>query len=405
MKITFYSNFLNHHQLPFCIEMYELLKNEFVFVACARTPEERIKLGYQDMNDRYPFVLKVYDDSNNLQRAKDLIMESDITIHGSAMDLFLKIRENIKKPCFLYSERVFKPGDSTSTLRTVLAYYKHHIFRNKMNTYVLCASYYASFDYMWLGPYFNKCFAWGYFPPMKLYNINELMEKKAKHNKIIILWVGRMIEVKHPECAINTAHYLDEKGIDFELKLIGNGPLASHIQGMIDSYGLDEKIHMLGSMSTEEVRTNFEDASIFLFTSDYNEGWGAVLNESMNSGCAVVASHAIGATGYLIENGKNGIVYPFGNQDEINYWTEQLINRKDIRERLGTNAYDTIKNHWNAHEAATRLVTICDNIIQREKITRFDVGPCCKAVCSSNNTYKKRVKKELLAIKEQYNCK
>ncbi len=50
---------------------------------------------------------------------------------------------------------------------------------------------------------------------------------------------------------------------------------------------------MLGAMSPDKVRAYMERADVFLFTSDFNEGWGAVLNESMNSGCAVVASHAM----------------------------------------------------------------------------------------------------------------
>ena len=32
-----------------------------------------------------------------------------------------------------------------------------------------------------------------------------------------------------------------------------------------------------------------EQADIYLFTSDRNEGWGAVANEAMNSACAMVA--------------------------------------------------------------------------------------------------------------------
>ena len=48
-----------------------------------------------------------------------------------------------------------------------------------------------------------------------------------------------------------------------------------------------------------------EKSEIFLFTSDKGEGWGAVLNESMNSACAVVASHAIGSVPFLLKDGEN----------------------------------------------------------------------------------------------------
>ena len=60
MKITFFSNFLNHHQLPFCLEMCKLTENQFTFVATERIPQERIDMGYADMNVAYDFVLCSY---------------------------------------------------------------------------------------------------------------------------------------------------------------------------------------------------------------------------------------------------------------------------------------------------------------------------------------------------------
>ena len=37
---------------------------------------------------------------------------------------------------------------------------------------------------------------------------------------------------------------------------------------------------MLGSMTPEQVREHMEESILFLFTSDFGEGWGAVLNEA-----------------------------------------------------------------------------------------------------------------------------
>lgn len=401
MKITFYSNFLNHHQLPFCLRMRELLKDDFVFVASTPTPENRLRMGYEDMNDKYPFVLPIYNNSNDFAKAKTLLYESDITIHGSAPDIFLKLREKTRKPCFIYSERFFKPGDNSSIIKTFLAYYRHHLFRYKLNTYILCASYYTSSDYRWLGPYYNKCYAWGYFPPCKTYDINELMRNKNGKERIEILWVGRMIELKHPESAIQAAYYLHKKGIDYELKLIGDGPISTLVDQMIHSYGLTDKVIRLGSMTPDNVRKYMEEASIFLFTSDYNEGWGAVLNEAMNSGCACVVSHAIGSAGFLIENGHNGIIYPFNIQDELNNWVENLVRQKAFREKLGRHAYETINKSWNANEGATRFVKLCESIINNQATMLYDSGPCSKVYGYGNKRYKKQVKRELMRIRKQ----
>ena len=60
-----------------------------------------------------------------------------------------------------------------------------------------------------------------------------------------------------------------------------------------------------------------EKSSIYLFTSNFDEGWGAVLNESMNSACAVISSHAAGATPFLISHNINGLLYTSGDVDEL----------------------------------------------------------------------------------------
>ena len=46
VKVTFFSNFLNHHQLPFCIAMDRLTEGQFTFVATTPVPQERLKMGY-----------------------------------------------------------------------------------------------------------------------------------------------------------------------------------------------------------------------------------------------------------------------------------------------------------------------------------------------------------------------
>ena len=119
-----------------------------------------------------------------------------------------------------------------------------------------------------------------------------------------------------------------------------------------------------------------EKSEIFLFTSDHNEGWGAVLNESMNSGCAVVANNEIGSVPYLIENGKNGLVYQNNNFNNLYGCLKILLDDEKFREKLGINAYQTIQETWNAKNAVHQLFKLVD-IINRDK--NFDDicwGPC-----------------------------
>ena len=104
--------------------------------------------------------------------------------------------------------------------------------------------------------------------------------------------------------------------------MIGIGNEFDAIKNLIENYNLTDCVKLLGAVKSDKVRKYMENANIFLFTSDCNEGWGAVLNESMNSGCAVVASHAIGSVPFLLENKKNGIIY---NDRDINTLYESVL--------------------------------------------------------------------------------
>jgi hypothetical protein len=57
MKIVFVSNYFNHHQKPFCEEMYKKIGDGFSFVATGVMREERRKLGYGEAESpQYVFL-------------------------------------------------------------------------------------------------------------------------------------------------------------------------------------------------------------------------------------------------------------------------------------------------------------------------------------------------------------
>ena len=96
--------------------------------------------------------------------------------------------------------------------------------------------------------------------------------------------------------------------------MIGTGDKLPEIQKSIEDNNLTDCINLLGTMTPAEVRAQMEKHSILVFTSDKNEGWGAVLNEAMNSGCAVIANDEIGSVPFLLKNSQNGLTYHTENQ-------------------------------------------------------------------------------------------
>lgn len=373
MKITFFSNFLNHHQLPFCKEMISLHGDNFKFVATEKIPDEQIKLGYEDMNDKYDFVVKSYE---NEEEAYKLANESDVVIIGSASTKYIKNRIRNKKLTYRYSERVFKSYNRLNLIKSYISIFLKKTFLEK-HVYLLCASAFSARDYNIAGAYISKCYKWGYFPETKKYtDIQKVIDNKIENS---ILWVGRFIELKHPELIIKLANELKKNKFRFKITMIGTGELKSTMTNIIKEEKLEDVVEILGPMSPNEVRKYMEKSQIFLFTSDKREGWGAVLNESMNSACAVIANSAIGSVPFLIENEKNGLIYNNGNFQNLAYKVEYLLGNKDKCNELGERAYYTMLEKWSPKIAAERITNLSENLLKKSNIALYENGPCSKA--------------------------
>lgn len=389
MKVAFFSNYLNHHQLPFCLAMDRLTDHQFTFVATTPISQERLNMGYHDMNKHYPFVLTTYDSAENAQLAQVLAVKSDVVIFGAAPEGYLKTRLKQNKLTFMCTERLYKNGLSLQKLpRVCISAWLHHGRFMRKQLYMLCASAYTAADCAVFGNYLGRTYKWGYFPEVKKQDADELLARKRSNPKLSILWAGRIIDWKHPDDAITLAERLKQTGYDFDLNIIGNGAMEPQLKNMIHDKHLDDCVHMLGSMSPEAVREHMEAADIFLFTSDFNEGWGAVLNESMNSACAVVASHAIGSVPFLLEDGKNGYIYRNGDMDCLYDRVVRLMEQPELREQMGREAYRTLADMWNADVAAERFVELAEALMEGKNVDLFESGPCSQAKILKNWWYK-----------------
>ena len=374
MKIVFVSNYYNHHQAPFAKEIDRLAHHKFFFIETSPMEDERRKMGWR-IEDKPDYVLQSYLDKSSYNRCQKIINDADVVIWGSCPFRMIRPRLRKKKLTFAYSERLFKKRNHGMAYWGRALKYFCRLKLYQKNHYLLCASAYAVGDYAKIGLFYGKALKWGYFPETKTYDLIELFEKKRANMRPVIIWVARFIEWKHPEVAVELADKLKQAGYDFDLNMIGTGELEDQITSMINKKWLDDCVHMLGAMQPEEVRSHMEKANIFLFTSDQNEGWGTVLNEAMNSGCAVIANRSIGAVPFLVEHNVNGLTYG-GSQEELQNCMEQLLNQPERCKRLGTAAYQMIEKEWNAKIAAVRLKKLVDQEMVEPK---WDNGPVSKA--------------------------
>lgn len=372
-SVVFLSSFFNHHQKPFSEKMYALLGDGYKFIEAEEMNAERKSLGYRE--EHPPYVVSKAEFDADSEKFCRMINEADIVIigWGSAPDALISQRIQSGKLIFRYSERPLKNG--FEPLKYPVRFIKWH----KQNPvrkpiYMLSASAYTARDFALFGLFRDSCYKWGYFPETVRYgDVDALISSKEKGS---IVWVARYIDWKHPELAIELARRLKNDGYDFKINMIGNGELLDTIKAEAQNMGVSDRVNILGSMSPNEVREHMKKAEIHIFTSDRREGWGAVLNESMNSACVPVANKLIGSVPFLINDGKNGLIY--NNADELYLHVKGLLDDPARRVDMSRAAYKTVVDEWNADVATERLLLLSSKILDGE----ISPEPYGDGVCS-----------------------
>ena len=357
-SLTITSNYLNHYSLALSKEMKKIFK-DFHFVVCEKLPEERKSLGFDDLNN-LDFVVREWEEPD---KVKNLFINSDFVITDYNYNKYLKERLKLNKPVAYDSERLFKDDNS---LFKILRYMKYWwLYHNDKKSPLLCISAYTASDYNSIGLFKDRAYKWAYFSDAIEYDdFDKMLSSKNKNS---LIWAGRLIKWKHPEYAIEVAKGLKELKYDFSLNIIGNGEMENELKDLINKYDLNKEVHLLGSMPPDKVRKYMEESQIYLFTSDRGEGWGVVLNEAMNSGCACVASYETGSTPFLVDDGDNGLVYKNNNVDELFNKTKYLLDNNDELNRIANNAYKTIVNEWNPKIAAEKFYLFVDSIYKNKE--------------------------------------
>ena len=389
MKVTFYSNFLTHHQLPFCLEMQKRLGDDFKFVSTTQIFQWRLDMGFKDLDQEYDFVVRAYENDEMRKKAIQLAMDSDVVIIGSTTDELIEERLKQDKLTFRYRARVFiyPEGFFKSALskeKIKLFYNRHLKYRKNKNLYMLCANAYGVNDFNSMGLYKNKVYKWGYFLETNTYDIEKLIEEKENNEKMEIVWVARFIKWKHPEVVIKLAKNLKKQNYNFEITMLGAGALQDRIKRTIKKENLGDVVKLVGQVPSDKVKDYMEKANIFIATSDSSEGWGAVVNEAMNAGCAIVANQKMGSVPFLIKHKQNGMYYNTYKELENN--VKELINNKQLRDSLGKNAYKFITEEWTGEIAAENILKLFETTINKKE-NEVKNGPASNA-----SKYKKLTK-------------
>lgn len=376
MKILLVTNIVSHHQLPVAIELSKIVgENNFLFAATSRPDKERLENGWSSEYGQ-SWIVYPNESANDSIIYEKFWQDADVVICGERLINRMQDRVDKGKLCFYMSERWWKPPIGMFRLLSPKYLKMFLTFRQ------LTKSEY--FHYLPTGPFAAKDLAlftsmkgrvwqWGYFTelPKSVLKNNEAEQSDA----INILWVGRMLNWKRVDLLIKALAKLKNEGKKFKLTLVGNGSERKNLEKLAKKLLGDSFYEFKEFIPADEVLSLMSQYDIYVLPSNAYEGWGAVLNEAMSVGCAVIASDKTGAGASLIEHGVNGLLFQSGSEDSLYDCLSQLVNNKNLINDFRVKSRLSIKENWTPAVAAERLLEVFSALVDDNEPVEISVGP------------------------------
>ncbi len=173
-----------------------------------------------------------------------------------------------------------------------------------------------------------------------------------------ILCVARFEEVKGHACLVEACRILRDRGIAFECRLIGDGPLQAAIARQVGAAALGTVVHFDGALSHGEVARHLAESDVAVLAtvparSGKREGIPNVLKEAMAAGLPVVAS-PLGGIPELVDDDCSGLLVPPGNPAALAEALAHLAADPGLRRRLGAAGREKILAEFDLRRSTAR---------------------------------------------------
>lgn len=125
-----------------------------------------------------------------------------------------------------------------------------------------------------------------------------------------LLFVGKLMENKHPLDLVRAAALLRNKGVAVEVAFAGAGLLADELERTARATGVPA--HFYGFVNQSMMPATYASADAIILPSQA-ESWGLSVNEAMACGVPAIVSDRVGCGPDLIVPGKTGATFPCGD--------------------------------------------------------------------------------------------
>lgn len=192
----------------------------------------------------------------------------------------------------------------------------------------------------------------------------QFLEQPIVNNKISIVYVGTISDVKGCGDLLNAGKILAEKNMTFDIYLYGKmGEYANALKEEGKKYPW---FHVMGKVNREEVFDIYRKATIVCFPSWW-DNMPMVCLEAMGVG-AIVLGSAFGGMSEIIEDGTNGFLIEPHHPQKL---AEKIISlvglSEERRTSISENAKKRIHDNFGKDVIMRQMIEYYQNVIDNYK--------------------------------------
>ncbi|HEV7271193.1 glycosyltransferase [Pseudoxanthomonas sp.] len=181
-----------------------------------------------------------------------------------------------------------------------------------------------------------------------------------------ILTVGRLDPIKGFATLVEALALLSARGIDFQCRLLGSGPLDASLRALAQARGVAGRIEFCGAQPQDVVRRWMSEAALFVLPSEVapdgnRDGIPVALMEAMATGCPVVSTRVSGIP-ELIEDGVSGLLVDEKQPAALADAMQRLLQDAALRQRVVGGARMKIEQEFDARKEARRLQDLMEGV-------------------------------------------
>lgn len=178
------------------------------------------------------------------------------------------------------------------------------------------------------------------------------------------LFIGRLVYYKGCDVLLEAFAKMENK--EAHLTLVGGGPMKEELEAMAKTYGIEDRVHMLGSIPYGDLLQQIAECDVFVLpSSERTEAFGIVQIEAMAYGKPVINTNLPTGVPYVSLHEKTGLTVEPKDVEGLTGAMDRLANDAPLREKFGKAARKRVEEEYKLSSVLDRIYAEYERVLEK----------------------------------------